>query len=60
MSIQLTDGYQVFCKDDNGRTRPISRIFGSFREAVGERLRLSAMTGLRYELHAVINSNNSK
>lgn len=57
---QLVDGYQVFMRDDENRVRPVSRLFGSFREAVGERLRLSALTGQRHEIHSVINNNNSK
>lgn len=59
MSV-LIDGYQVFKETDTGSMLPVSGVFGAFRDAVTEKLRLRSIDGETYHIQPIINNNNSK
>lgn len=56
----MIDGYQVFQQRENGKWLPVSDVFGAFRDAVKEKLRLRALDGGTYQIESIINNNNSK
>lgn len=59
MSV-LIDGYQVYKETDAGNMLPVSGVYGAFRDAVGEKLRLRSIDGETYHIQPIINNNNSK
>lgn len=56
----MIDGYQVFQQTENGKWLPVSAVYGAFRDAVKEKLRLRALDGGIYQIESIINNNNSK
>ena len=56
----MIDGYQVFQQMEKGNWLPVSDVFGAFRDAVKEKLRLRAIDGGTYQIESIINNNNSK
>lgn len=56
----MIDGYQVFQQTENGNWLLVSDVFGAFRDAVKEKLRLRAIDGGTYQIQSIINKNNSK
>lgn len=56
----MIDGYQVFQQTESGEWLPVSVVFGAFRDAVKEKLRLRAVDGGTYQIQSIINNNNSK
>ena len=56
----MIDGYQVFQQTDEKNWFPVSDVFGAFRDAVKEKLRLRAIDGGTYQIQSIINNNNSK
>lgn len=56
----MIDGYQVFQQTEKGNWFPVSDVFGAFRDAVKEKLRLRAIDGGTYQVQSIINNNNSK
>lgn len=56
----MIDGYQVFQQTERGNWLPVSVVFGSFREAVKEKMKLRSYDGGTYQIQSVINKNNSK
>lgn len=56
----MIDGYQVFQQMEKGNLLPVSDVFGAFRDAVREKLRLRAIDGGIYQIQSIINNNNSK
>lgn len=59
MSV-LIDGYQVFKVTDAGCMLPVSGVFGTYRDAVRDKLRLRSNDGETYHIQPIINNNNSK
>lgn len=54
------DGYQVFRKDEHS-LMPVFPCRASFREAVEDKLRIKAADKFGiYEIHGIINRNNTK
>lgn len=55
------DGYQVFQVNEEKKLFPVAPCRGSFREAVEDKLRIrkNDKYGI-YEIHGIINNNNSK
>ena len=60
LMVALIDGYQVFKQTQDGNWLPVSNVYGSFREAVNEKLRLRAIDGGTFQIQSIINKNNSK
>ena len=56
----MIDGYQVFQQTENGKRLPVSDVYGAYRDAVKEKLRLRAIDGGTYLIQSIINNNNSK
>ena len=56
----MIDGYQVFQQMEHGKWLPVSDVYGAFRDAVKEKLRLRAIDGGTYQIQSIINNNNSK
>ena len=56
----MIDGYQVFQQTEHGSWLPVSDVFGAFRDAVKEKLRLRAIDGGTYQVQSIINNNNLK
>ena len=56
----MVDGYQLIQKDETGREKPVSQLFGSFREAVEEKMRRKTKGEPVPEIRAIYNNNNSK
>ena len=54
------DGSQVFQETERGNLLPVWVVFGSFREAVKEKMKMRSYDGGTYQIQSVINKNNSK